>query len=114
MSIFKKVVGNKGEALAYSCIKKKGFKILETNFKNKIGEIDIIALDKETIVFIEVKYRNTALYGLPSEAVTKQKQNKIRKVAISYLQKKNLLERMCRFDVVSILNDEITYIENAF
>ena len=112
--IFNKVVGDKGEGLAISYLKKQKYKILTTNFKNKIGEIDIIAKDKGILVFIEVKYRTNDYFGLPREAVTDQKQRKIKFVATSYITKNNLFDCPCRFDVVEILDNKINLIKDCF
>lgn len=109
-----KAIGDYGERLAIKYLKKQGYKILKTNYKLKIGEIDIIALDGEFLVFVEVKYRSTALYGLPNEAVDKYKREKIKRVAMYYLMEKDMLEAYVRFDVVQILGDEIQLFQNAF
>ena len=110
-----KILGASGEQQAAKFLKEKGYKILETNFSNKIGEIDIITKDKEFVVFVEVKARSTKAFGLPSEAVNFHKQQKIHQVALSYLKSKKILEKVqCRFDVVEVLGDEIRHIENAF
>lgn len=110
-----KILGATGEEKAAEFLKGKGYKILETNFSNKIGEIDIIAKDKEFVVFVEVKARSTKAFGLPSEAVNFFKQQKIRKVSLSYLKSKKMLGKIqCRFDVVEVLGDEIRHIMNAF
>ena len=109
-----KVTGNAGEAMAVDFLKKKKYKILETNFSNHIGEIDIIAKHKKTIVFAEVKRRLSLDYGRPAEAVDVRKQNKIKKVAEVYLMLNNLSLADVRFDVVEIVDDKINQIENAF
>lgn len=109
-----KIIGAQGEKLAQEYIKKLGYKVIETNFATKFGEIDIIAIDKKVIVFIEVKNRSSLKYGRPSEAVNKYKQNKIKLVAEFYMQKHKLHNSFCRFDVIEILNSEINYIINAF
>ena len=109
-----KIKGEKGEILASQFLTKKGYKILETNFKNKIGEIDLIALKKNCYVFVEVKERETNRFGRPCEAVDFKKQQKIRKVAMSYLKFKKLFDVECRFDVIELLGDEINHIENCF
>ena len=109
-----KILGNKGEKLAKDFLKKQKYKILETNYSNKLGEIDIIAKDNDTIVFVEVKTRETSQYGLPREAITSHKQNKIKMVAKEYLTSHKLLNQKVRFDCVDILGDEITHIKNAF
>ena len=108
------IEGKKGEIKAVLFLKKHGYKILETNFKNKIGEIDIIAEKDGVIVFIEVKNRSTYRFGRPIEAVDFRKQNKIKKVAEIYLMIKNKSYNDVRFDVVEVSNDNLEHIENAF
>ena len=107
-------IGKKHELEAANYLKSLNYKILEINFKVlPIGEIDIIAKDKNTFVFIEVKYRKSKLFGTPAEFVTKTKQSKIIKTALCYL-KKNRIKADFRFDVVSICGNEIEHIPNAF
>ena len=111
------IYGKKSEIVASQFLKKKGYKILEMNYKNKIGEIDIVAMDKNYLVFVEVKARASKAFGDPVEAVDYRKQQKIRQVAELYLIVKHKTEANCRFDVISILGDEdsqIKHIENAF
>ena len=100
--------------MAKQYLVQKGYKIVKTNFSCKIGEIDIIAQDKDTLVFVEVKARNTAKFGLPRESVTVQKQYKIRRMSQLYLQRYSNFDQKIRFDVIDILGDKITHIENAF
>lgn len=96
-------------------LKKKGLKILERNFRIRQGEIDIVARDKETLVFVEVKFRKDASKGLPQEAVDRKKQRQISRVALFYLSFHHLpLSTPCRFDVVAICQNEINWIPNAF
>ena len=109
-----KILGTSGEVLAKKFLKKKGYRIVEVNYVNKIGEIDIIAKQGETIVFVEVKTRSSLKFGLPSEAVGFYKQNKIRSVALSYLKTTKNLETPARFDVIEVFGEEIRHIENAF
>ena len=110
-----KVLGVQGEAIAKEYLMNKGYTILETNYNNKIGEIDINAKINKTIVFVEVKARQSLRYGHPREAVNYYKQQKIRNVAVGYLKFKGLYEKVnIRFDVVDILGTEITHIQNAF
>lgn len=109
--------GKKCEIIACNFLKKKGYEVLQTNYKNKIGEIDIICRDKEYIVFVEVKGRHSRLFGDPLEAVNLQKQFKIRQVATGYLLKEKKMNSSVRFDVISVLGDEdyeIRHIINAF
>lgn len=84
------------------------------NYKNKIGEIDIIAKIKDTYVFVEVKSRETGEYGFGREAVTIHKQNTIRKVAEYFLIQNKLNDVSCRFDVIEIMGEKISHIENCF
>ena len=109
-----KVIGNLGEEKACQYLVKKAYKILFRNFTCKLGEIDIIALNKNTIVFVEVKTRKDAEFGRPSEAVNFYKQRKIKNVAMVYLKLKGKMESHIRFDVIEVLNDKINHIENAF
>jgi len=111
----KRQIGSDYEKQAVEYLKEKGFCILEMNYRNRSGEIDIIAKDGEYICFVEVKYRTTSDFGSPLEAVNYKKQQQIRKVALYYLMRQGLSEwTPCRFDVIAFEGDEITYIENAF
>lgn len=104
--------------MALEFLKNKDYKILERNFRTILGELDIIAKDKETICFIEVKTRTSDKFGLPQESVNRLKQRKMSQSAMIYLKDKNLLEKPARFDVVSILNPQqdakIDLIQDAF
>ncbi len=95
---------SESEALKY--LKKSGFKILESNYRNRLGEIDIIAQEKETISFVEVKSSSFDTLSSPKEAVDNRKQLKISRCAVSYLKEKKFLDRSARFDVLSIVFDE--------
>ena len=109
--------GKRSEIIASDYLKEKGYKILETNYKNKVGEIDIIALDKDYLVFIEVKARMSQAFGHPFEAIDERKQHKIHAVASLYMVKNRKYGSNCRFDAISILgleNPEITHIIDAF
>jgi len=94
-------------------LKKLGYKILETNFSCKFGEIDIIAKHKKAVVFVEVRYRKSQNAGTPQETVTFAKQQKIIKSAITYI-KQNNLKMDFRFDIAAVEADKITVIESAF
>lgn len=109
-----KQVGNIGEALAVKCLKENNYKIVQLNYTNKIGEIDIIAKDQETLVFVEVKSRTSDKFGFGREAVDFRKQQKIRNVAQVYLKYKKLRDVLCRFDVIEITGDKVEHIKNAF
>lgn len=107
-----KEMGDIGEAIALTYLKKKGYKVVATNYRFKRGEVDIICRDKEDYVFVEVKTRQTALIGEPWQAVTKSKQKQIIKCAHQYLVT-NDLDVNSRFDIVSIVHNTAgTYIEH--
>jgi putative endonuclease len=110
--------GKESESLAVRHLKKKGYKILEQNYRNKIGEIDIIAKEKGVLVFVEVKARKTLFYGNPKWAVTPKKQRKISMVALYYLKATKQTDVKARFDVVALSlaedNPRIEIIKNAF
>ena len=95
-------LGNKGEDLAAGFLRDNGYKILCRNYKTKLGEIDIVACEKDTICFIEVKARSSDKFGLGSEAVTRLKQRQVARVALSFLKEKSLLDKKARFDVISV------------
>lgn len=102
MSFWRKILGDRGETIACRALKKRGYKVLKKNYRTKLGEIDIIGLEGETIVFIEVKTRTSDKYGSAADAVDIHKQKRIRKIAASFLLKYKLRDKMCRFDVVCI------------
>ena len=111
------IYGKRSEIIAADYLKKQGYKILEMNYKNQIGEIDIIANDGDYIVFIEVKARASEKFGHPLEAIDARKQQKIHAIASLYLMKNRKYGSACRFDAISILgydNQDITHIVNAF
>lgn len=114
MKIFNKLKGNFGEDKAAKFLKEQKYKIIKRNYKNKLGEIDIIAKQGGTVVFVEVKTRTDESFGFAAEAVDLKKQRKIKSVAVLYAQKYNIIDM--RFDVIEVyLNEEkINHIVNAF
>jgi len=112
----KRTVGTEYESRACAYLEEHGIRVLERNFRSRHGEIDIIALDGDTLVFAEVKYRRTNDLGYPQEAVTASKQRTIMKTAAVYLMLRGLGEgTVCRFDVIACyMNDEIRHFINAF
>lgn len=113
-------IGTLGETIAEKFLLKQGYKILERNYYCKLGEIDIIAKDKDYIVFIEVKTRYDNYYGSPAESVTAYKQYRIHKTAQVYIMFKKLDSFNFRFDVIEIKLDKynnnytLRLIKNAF
>ncbi|MBN2467191.1 MAG: YraN family protein [Deltaproteobacteria bacterium] len=111
-------LGKAGEALGVRHLKKLKYKIVEQNYRCKFGEIDVVALDRKTVVFVEIKTRSTKEFGSPLNGVTPRKQRKLAKAAMAYLQEHQLFDRDARFDVVAVEVDSgqerIDVIQNAF
>lgn len=95
-------VGRTGEAIAVDYLRRRKYKIIETHFRFLRGEIDIVARDRTTLVFVEVKMRTGRAFGRPEESVTPAKQRQIRKVAEGYFLMRRLGDVACRFDVIAI------------
>ena len=111
----KREIGSKYERIAREYLIKNDYNVIETNFRCKIGEIDIIAKKENYLCFIEVKYRDKDSLAKGLYAVDKNKQKKIYNVAKYYMLINNISDdTACRFDVISIDGDEITIIKNAF
>ncbi len=108
-----KLLGKAGERKACAYLKKQGYKILERNFKNPFGEVDIIAEKDGDVVFVEVKTRLSDSYGQPSEAVTRARIKKYIDGANYYFSGRRQ-DCIIRFDIIEILRGEINHIENAF
>ena len=112
-------LGETGESIATTFLKGAGFRILERNFRCVCGELDIVARDGRSLVFVEVKCRNNKAYGPPQLAVTAFKQRQISKAALVWLSKRRLIDADARFDVIAIVLHEhdlpeIEHIRNAF
>ncbi|WP_457641601.1 YraN family protein [Persephonella sp.] len=110
----KKDIGRENEEKAVNFLKNLGYKILHRNFHSKFGEIDIIAEDGKEIVIIEVRSKRYEIFGSPEETVNRSKIKKIIKTTEYYLMKNNLTNRQIRFDIISIVNNNISHIKNAF
>lgn len=110
----KRETGRRYEQIAAAFLEQQGYQILEKNYQNRYGEIDLIARQREVLVFVEVKYRKTLKNGYPEEAIGWKKQQRIRHTAQHYLYTHGLSDIPCRFDVVSILGDRIRLIQQAF
>jgi putative endonuclease len=117
-------LGARGEALAVKYLKRSGYKIIEQNFRVRAGEIDIIAEQDGTLVFVEVKTRTDTRFGPPFESITASKKNHLSKVALEYMSRHNCHDRPARFDVIGVQLDtkeskrasdaRIEIIKNAF
>lgn len=114
-----KEIGNKGESAAAGYLEKLGWKITEHNYRTTRGEIDLIAWDCDTLVFVEVKNYSSRSYYLPSFSIDKNKRQCIIKSAKIYLYRNNIRDTNCRFDVITIYKDyhgerKIEHYKNAF
>jgi len=121
MKQFNRSKGTGGEVIATAYLEQRDFTILKTNFKTKLGEIDIIAMKNDVIHFIEVKYRAALGFGHGRESVTYGKQQTIRKVATQFLMAEGLYNEIdVSFDVIDIVGDltygnyDITFLQGCF
>lgn len=108
------LIGKEKEEIACKYLISKGYTILHRNFRSKFGEIDIVAKDKDTIVFVEVRSKASDRFGTPQESIRKKKVDRITKTAQFYISNFSLSEENFRFDVISILEDRLEHIQNAF
>lgn len=106
-SMNRKELGKWGEKLATKYLKARGYRIVEKNYSCKLGEIDLIAEKSNYLVFIEVKTRRSDSFGLPQAAVGYRKQEKIRKVALYYIAFNEDKDQQIRFDVISIMAQDV-------
>jgi putative endonuclease len=117
-------LGKTGEKLAKNYLQNLGYKIIAVNYRVKLGEIDLVAVDRDTVVFVEVKSRVGVAFGQPSESITCRKKLQLSKVALEYIGRHGLTLQPARFDVVSVLfkdqrsvvaeTPQIEVIKNAF
>lgn len=110
----KREEGQQGEDTAIGTLKRKGYKILERNYRNRFGEIDIVAEEGGYLVFIEVKKRNTAAFGDPFHAINAAKRRHIIRSAMFYLKANRCFERKIRFDVVGVDREDVKIVKHAF
>lgn len=115
-----KLLGDRGERAAVRFLKNLGYRIVAKQYDNQFGEIDIIAVDGQQLVFVEVKTRKSTATGEPFEAVDRKKQQKLTKLALSWMKQKRRMNQSARFDVISIVwpddaaEPEIQHFRNAF
>ena len=110
----KREEGTQGEERAISILKTEGYKILEKNHRNHFGEIDIIAEEDGYLVFVEVKKRNTPVYGASLEAVNTMKKKRIIRSAMFYMKTHKCFNKKVRFDVVGIDSEGVKIVKHAF
>ena len=119
METASKTLGILGEELASHYVRKRGYKLLVRNYRCPLGEIDLVARDRNTLVFIEVKTRRSLERGLPTESITSHKRAQITRCAQYYLKQYAVSEVPCRFDAVSVIlspekEPDIELIRDAF
>lgn len=111
-------LGREGEKIAEAHLRKKGHKVLERNYRCRLGEIDLVTRDGRMVVFVEVKTRSDQRFGVPLESVHHKKQRKMAQVALFYLSQHRLHYQDARFDVVGVSFAEgrasVEHVENAF
>lgn len=114
----KQVLGSEGERIAEAYLRKKGFRVVERNYRCPVGELDLVFLDRRVLVFVEVKTRTDGRFGEPLEAVDRRKQRKMTKTALFFLSQHRLHHREARFDVVGVSwkggEPSVQHVENAF
>jgi len=113
------LIGSEAEQLASDFLSVRGLKVIERNFRSPVGEIDLIAKDGVTTVFVEVRFRKNLAFGTPAETIGYHKRRKIVSTALYYLQREKLLDsNPSRFDVVSVTlgkqGAQFDWIPNAF
>lgn len=102
MSDRRRALGQRGEEMAEIFLSQLGYEIVGRNVRTKRGEIDVIAIDKDSLVFVEVRTRSSLAYGSAAESVTWKKQQKLRELALDYLQSCSHYAPAFRFDVIAI------------
>jgi putative endonuclease len=116
-ALLNRILGQRGERVAARYLRRHGMRVLYRGYRTRLGEIDLIVRDRDTLVFVEVKSRRR---GVPAEAVSPEKQRRLTLAALHFLRKYNLLEQRSRFDVVAIVwaddrrRPDIEHIKNAF
>lgn len=96
-------LGERGERAAAKYLRRLGYALIATRRRHRYGEIDIIAVDGRTVVFVEVKTRRNELLGRPAEAIDATRQGRLTRAALAFLKSHGLLEYACRFDVVEVI-----------
>lgn len=105
MKMFNKQTGGRGERQAEKLLRRKGFRVLERNWGNKWGELDLVCLDGETVVFVEVKAKTGEAYGAPWQMVNRNKLERVRRTGERFLIERGWGDKLCRIDVVGVVFD---------
>ena len=115
----RRLFGQEGEAEAERYLRRKGYRIVARNVRSSLGELDLVAEDGQTLVFIEVKARRSVEFGGAIHAVHRRKQQKLARLASQFLAQRHWMERSCRFDVLLLQATDtaelrVEHIQNAF
>jgi putative endonuclease len=118
VSLWRQRRGQQGETLAAAYLQQQGYRVQQQNYRCRYGEVDIIAWDEETLVFVEVKTKSHLRFGAPQSMVDWRKQQKLTRVAMTYIQQRALYNTPMRFDVVAIVYEDgrpqVTHLPAAF
>ena len=114
MTAGRRALGARGEALAARWYEERGYTVLDRNWRCREGELDLVLARGRTLVFCEVKARTSNAYGTPAEAVTRTKQRRIRRLAVRWLDERDVRSRSLRFDVACVVGRSVEVIESAF
>jgi len=120
MTLRRKLLGEKGEAIAKDYLLKNGYEIIRTNYRTRFGEIDIIAKTEKYLVFVEVRAKSSLNFGSAEESISRVKKAKIRRVAQSFILQEKAFKETLRFDVIAVIFNkhqeliETRHYENAF
>ena len=106
--------GARGEDFAIKTLKRRGYRIVERNYRNRLGEIDVVAEEGGCLVFVEVKKRNTPFFGEAVCAIDERKKRHLVRAALFYLKEHRCSDRSVRFDVIGIDDERIKLVKNAF
>lgn len=106
--------GREAEERACALLQRRGLRLVERNFRCRLGEVDLIMADGATLVFVEVRYRGHRGFGSGAESVDARKRRRIITAALTYLQRTGAHDRPCRFDVISVRGEALQWTRNAF
>lgn len=107
-------VGAAAEERAAVYLREQGFRVLARNYRKKFGELDIVALTGDVLVFVEVRSKKNTHYGTPAETISRQKRARLTRAAEAYLAHSRMGDMPCRFDVIAIVGETIEHIVDAF
>jgi putative endonuclease len=114
VAVHNRTLGIRGEDAVAAWYEAQGYEVVARNWRCRDGELDLVVRDRRTFVFCEVKSRTSTVFGAPVEAVTHQKQARLRRLAARWLEESPIRAREIRFDVASVLNGAVEVLQGAF